>query len=110
MPRYVAFLRAINVGGSHVVKMDTLRARFEGLGFSRVETFIASGNVIFETRSKDAAGLERRIEAMLEMSLETKTAAIPKSMRSSTALRTVSAISRGASSAATDSTPSGATT
>ena len=69
MPRYVAFLRAINVGGSHVVKMDTLRARFEGLGFSRVETFIASGNVIFETRSKDAAGLERRIEAMLEMSL-----------------------------------------
>lgn len=46
--RLVAFLRAINVGG-HVVKMDRLRALFEGMGFSNVATFIASGNVIFST-------------------------------------------------------------
>ena len=69
MPRYVAFLRAINVGGSHVVKMDALRAIFKDLGFKGVETFIASGNVIFETRSKDVTGLERRIEVALEMIL-----------------------------------------
>ena len=36
--RYVAFLRAINVGG-HVVKMDVLRRIFEALGLARVETF-----------------------------------------------------------------------
>jgi len=39
MTRYLAFLRAINVGG-HVVKMETLRALFEALGFANVETFI----------------------------------------------------------------------
>ena len=43
---YVALLRGINVGGRNV-KMDRLREIFESLGFSNVETFIASGNVIF---------------------------------------------------------------
>jgi uncharacterized protein (DUF1697 family) len=47
MPRYIALLRAINVGG-HLVKMDALRRHFEELGFDPVETFIASGNVMFE--------------------------------------------------------------
>ena len=47
--RLVAFLRAINVGG-HNVKMDRLRELFEALGLSNVETFIASGNVIFDSR------------------------------------------------------------
>jgi uncharacterized protein (DUF1697 family) len=64
MPLYIAFLRAINVGG-HNVKMDHLRRLFESLGFSRVETFIASGNVAFETTSKNAQALERRIEDRL---------------------------------------------
>lgn len=68
MTRYVAFLRAINVGG-HVVTMEALRARFERLGFSGVETFIASGNVIFEARSGDRGGLEATIEQALEKAL-----------------------------------------
>lgn len=66
--RYVAFLRAINVGG-HVVKMDRLRAEFEALGFGGVETFIASGNVLFDARSDDRATLEQRIERRLEKTL-----------------------------------------
>ncbi len=68
MPIYVAFLRAINVGG-HTVKMDQLRALFTELGFSKVETFIASGNVIFETSSKSTAALEKKIKAHLQSSL-----------------------------------------
>ena len=64
MPRYFAFLRAINVGG-HTVKMDRLRQLFEGLGLTNVETFIASGNVIFEARAARAAALERKIEQHL---------------------------------------------
>ena len=68
MTRYVAFLRAINVGG-HTVKMDHLRGLFESLGFDRVETFIASGNVIFETKEKDEAKLEKKIAAQLEANL-----------------------------------------
>ncbi len=67
MTRYIAFLRAINVGG-HVVKMDTLRDLFSSLGLSNVETFIASGNVIFESRSS-ARVLEQKIEASLESAL-----------------------------------------
>lgn len=65
MPRLIAFLRAINVGG-HTVKMDELRRRFEKLGFSDVETFIASGNVVFTSGSKDVRALEKRIETGLK--------------------------------------------
>ena len=68
MPRYFAFLRAINVGG-HVVKMDHLRKLFESLGFSSVETFIASGNVIFEAEAKNVKTLERKIESGLREAL-----------------------------------------
>ena len=64
MSRFIAFLRAINVGG-HTVKMDHLRQLFESLGFSDVETFIASGNVMFETTAKNARPLEGKIEARL---------------------------------------------
>lgn len=68
MPKYVAFLRAINVGG-HIVKMGHLRQLFENLGFSNVETFIASGNVIFDSTSKNTRTLERKIETLLEETL-----------------------------------------
>ena len=68
MTRYIAFLRAINVGG-HTVKMDYLRQLFESLGFSSVETFIASGNVAFETTTKDAKTLEKKIEKKLREAL-----------------------------------------
>ena len=69
MPRYVAFLRAINVGGHHKVTMDQLRRTFEALGFKDVETFIASGNVIFGSPARDANSLERKIERRLEADL-----------------------------------------
>ena len=64
----IAFLRAINVGG-HVVKMDVLRQFFDSLGYSNIETFIASGNVLFETNSKDNSVLEKKIEVKLREAL-----------------------------------------
>ncbi|MFA6954682.1 MAG: DUF1697 domain-containing protein [Thermoanaerobaculia bacterium] len=66
--RYIAFLRAINVGG-HVVKMDRLREFFESLGFENVETYIASGNVVFDSGARNAAGLEAKIAKHLEAGL-----------------------------------------
>lgn len=66
--KYVAFLRGINLGNRRL-KMDDLRELFEELKFANVETFIASGNVIFETSSADVAKLETRIEGHLEKSL-----------------------------------------
>lgn len=68
MPRFIAFLRAINVGG-HTVKMDELRRLFEALRLKDVETFIASGNVIFGSPATDVDALQRRIEAHLGKSL-----------------------------------------
>ena len=68
MSRYVAFLRAINVGG-HVVTMDRLRGLFESMGLANVETFIASGNVIFDSSTRSAKALEARIAADLRKSL-----------------------------------------
>jgi uncharacterized protein (DUF1697 family) len=68
MPRYIALLRAINVGG-HNVKMDTLRTLFQSLKVENVETFIASGNVIFESNSENPKALEQEIEKTLESAL-----------------------------------------
>src|ERR1700694_4608695 len=79
MPKYVAFLRAINVGG-HTVKMDHLRNLFEAMGFSNVETFIASGNVIFDSKSRSTKTLEIKIERSLETNLGYKVATFIRSI------------------------------
>ncbi|MEA2279805.1 MAG: hypothetical protein QOK21_412 [Solirubrobacteraceae bacterium] len=68
--RYVALLRGVNVGGRTLVKMAHLKTCFENLGFDAVSTYIASGNVLFETDGHDAAELARRIEAAIEQQLE----------------------------------------
>ena len=65
---YVALLRGINLGRRRV-KMDALRAHFEALKFRRVSTFIASGNVLFETSARDPAKLETQIERHLAQTL-----------------------------------------
>jgi uncharacterized protein (DUF1697 family) len=68
MPRFIAFLRAINVGG-HTVAMHDLRELFEDLGFKGVETFIASGNVIFVSPSTNVSAVQKKIERHLHTSL-----------------------------------------
>jgi uncharacterized protein (DUF1697 family) len=47
--RFIALLRGINVGGNNLIKMAELRACLEQAGFTHVSTYIASGNVIFES-------------------------------------------------------------
>lgn len=66
--RYLAFLRGINLGKRRI-SMPELRDHFAALGLANVETFIASGNVIFETTAGDASALEAKIEAHLKSSL-----------------------------------------
>jgi uncharacterized protein (DUF1697 family) len=61
MPAYVALLRAVNVGGAGKLAMATLAALCAEAGFSRVRTYIASGNVAFHA---DAA--EPAVKAALE--------------------------------------------
>ena len=68
MQHYIAFLRGINLGKRRL-KMDRLAALFGELKFAHVETFIASGNVIFSSKSADGAKLEKQIAAQLAASL-----------------------------------------
>jgi uncharacterized protein (DUF1697 family) len=65
MTRYVAFLRGINVGGKRLIKMEDLRRVVESLGLKNVRTFIASGNVLFETSQTNRTALARKIEKKL---------------------------------------------
>ncbi|VIO80931.1 hypothetical protein CI1B_86210 [Bradyrhizobium ivorense] len=66
MPRYVALLRAVNVGGTGKLPMTELKAMCEDEGFGEVQTYIASGNVVFSSKlgaAKVKAVLEQRLEA-----------------------------------------------
>jgi uncharacterized protein (DUF1697 family) len=63
--RYVALLRGVNVGGKNRVPMADLRAAVEADGHTAVATYIASGNVLFESTAP-AKELEDRLEAALE--------------------------------------------
>jgi Protein of unknown function (DUF1697) len=51
MTKYIALLRAVNVGGTGKLPMSELKAICRGAGFARVETYIASGNVVFEGKA-----------------------------------------------------------
>ena len=66
MGRYVALLRGINVSGHKPIKMERLRAVFEGLGFDEVATYVQSGNVVFATRKVKSAALATKIAGQLE--------------------------------------------
>ncbi|MDQ1719685.1 MAG: hypothetical protein QOE89_3638, partial [Pseudonocardiales bacterium] len=64
MPRYVAFLRAVNVGG-RFVKMADLRDLLTDAGLIEVSTYIQSGNVLFSSPMRSAP----KVEALIEQAL-----------------------------------------
>ncbi|MED0680930.1 DUF1697 domain-containing protein [Aneurinibacillus thermoaerophilus] len=65
MAIHIAFLRGINVGGKNKIKMADLREALGKLGLSRVQTYIQSGNILFES-DEDEATLRQRIEQEIE--------------------------------------------
>ena len=64
MARFVAFLRAVNVGGNRKVAMARACDLLVGLGVDDVSSFVNSGNLIF-TASGKSASLEKAIRAAL---------------------------------------------
>src|SRR5690349_11080128 len=66
MATLICLLRGINLGGNNLIKMDALRTLCKSLGFHNARTYIASGNIVFETDEKDLAALSDRIENTLE--------------------------------------------
>jgi uncharacterized protein (DUF1697 family) len=63
MPRYAAFLRAVNLGAARKTGSAELRSCFEGIGLDGVQTFRTSGNVVFDASRKPS---QARIEQALE--------------------------------------------
>ena len=64
MSAWAALLCAVNVGGNNKLPMAELKALCEGLGFDRVQTYIASGNVVFASEHSEA-DLRRALEAAI---------------------------------------------
>lgn len=65
MPRYVALLGSVNVGRNRLAMAD-LRRAFESEGLTRVETVVASGNVLFDHDARPTAGLEEKLTALMD--------------------------------------------
>ena len=65
MEIYIALLRGINVSGKNKIKMIDLKAVFESMGFLNVQTYLQSGNVIFETNKVSVQILEKEIETKI---------------------------------------------
>jgi uncharacterized protein (DUF1697 family) len=66
MSLFVAMLRGINVGGQKKIHMDTLRRVFETLGYTKVRTYVQSGNVVFDSAGCAVSELGKRIEEQIE--------------------------------------------
>ncbi len=80
--RRVAFLRAVNVGGHGILKMESLRRAFLGLGFTDVRTLLQSGNVVYTSPGDEPeAETAGRIEACLRETLGVETTAILRTRR-----------------------------
>ena len=62
----VSMLRGVNVGGHNKIKMTELKAMYESLGFKNVQTYIQSGNVVFETRESGNEKLGKKIATAIE--------------------------------------------
>jgi uncharacterized protein (DUF1697 family) len=65
MTIYIALLRGINVGGKNKIKMTDLKTALENIGMARVQTYIQSGNVLFESQEGETS-LRKRFEQEIE--------------------------------------------
>jgi uncharacterized protein (DUF1697 family) len=66
MTAFVVLLRAVNVGGTGKLPTSELKAMCEAAGFAKVRTYIASGNVVFESKASEKAvkaALEKKLAA-----------------------------------------------
>src|SRR5207249_11064192 len=86
MPAYIAMLRGINVSGQKVIRMDHLRELCTGLGFRNVETYVQSGNIVFQTQTENPAAVSKRIGETIHHSFGFDT---PVSIRDSEQMRYV---------------------
>src|SRR5579859_5203176 len=73
MTRYIALLRAVNVGGHKPISMDSLRELLEQLGLSEPRSLLQSGNLVFGARDTSPPALERTLGAQAQKRLGLQT-------------------------------------
>ena len=66
MQTYISMLRGINVSGQKKIRMVELKSLYESLGFENVQSYVQSGNVVFDSEEQDAIKLRGTIEAQIE--------------------------------------------
>jgi uncharacterized protein (DUF1697 family) len=66
---YVCMLRAVNVGGRNMIKMEVLRELCAALKFRGAQTYVQSGNVVFACDERDCAAIEKKVAAAIEKKL-----------------------------------------
>jgi uncharacterized protein (DUF1697 family) len=81
MPVVICMLRGINLGAHNRVKMDDLRKLCTSLKLSDPQTYVQSGNVIFETDERDLEKLRARLEAAIHKKFGFQTDAILRSTK-----------------------------
>ena len=69
MPRYAAMLRGINLGSHKRISMADLRRLFEDLGAKNVQTYVVSGNVVFDSPGGSRADLAKKIRERIQAEL-----------------------------------------
>ncbi len=69
MPQYIALLRAINVSGVRIIKMEDLRRMFTEMGFTNVATYIQSGNIVFDAKERKEDAVRDKVAKQLHEKL-----------------------------------------
>lgn len=62
LPSYIALLRGINVSGQKMIKMTDLKVLFQKLGFTNIQTYLQSGNVVFKSNDLNINALQTQIQ------------------------------------------------
>ncbi len=70
MKTYISILRGINVGGQRIIKMDALKALYQELGFKNIDTYIQSGNVIFQHTNSNEVELRNLIQNKIKTAFD----------------------------------------
>jgi len=66
MNTYISMLRGINVSGQKKIRMADLKSLYESLGLDNVQTYVQSGNVVFDSDEQDIDKLRNSIETQIE--------------------------------------------
>ncbi|WP_455204835.1 DUF1697 domain-containing protein [Kaarinaea lacus] len=69
MTIYISMLRGINVSGQKKIKMAELKTLYESAGFSKVTTYIQSGNVVFSSSSTNTSEIKKSIKDQIKTKL-----------------------------------------